>query len=113
MKDLTFKSVINKDCADIFLNDKEFADSIYINDRQIKAIIDSNELIERNISSPHDDGAFAHTILIYVLASEFGQKPKIEQKITLGRHDKKRTLIVKECTEEQGIYAITAREVKM
>ena len=110
MNDFTFKSILHDDCKRIFLNTDEFAEYRKINGKSIRVIIDQNELIDRNAGSPHSDGTYAGTVLIYVLADEFGAKPSIGSKLII---DGKRSMIIKECTDECGIYAITAEEVRI
>ena len=45
---LTFKSAIEQDNKEVFLNALEFADSHTINGKQMPAIVDDNELLERD-----------------------------------------------------------------
>lgn len=110
MKEMTFKSIIEDDCKNVFLNEKEFADIHKIDGKPMKVIIDKNELIDRQSGSPHNDGTYENSMLLYVLAKEYGKKPKIGSKITL---DSKKMLLIKDFTDEDGIYAITAEAVRM
>lgn len=110
MKEMTFKSIIADDCKNVFLNENEFAEIHKINGKPMRAIIDKNELIDRQKGNPHNDGTYEKSILIYVLASECGAKPKIGSRLTL---DGKHNLLVKDVTDECGIYSITGEEVRM
>lgn len=46
--ELTFKSAIEQDSKEVFLNTLEFADSHTINGNKMPAIVDDNELLERD-----------------------------------------------------------------
>ena len=46
--ELTFKSAIEQDNKEVFLNAQEFADGHTINGKQMPAIVDDNELLERD-----------------------------------------------------------------
>lgn len=110
MKNMTFKSIINDDCKNVFLNENEFADIHKVNGKPMRVIIDKNELIDRQSGSPHDDGTYTKQVLMYVLASEYGHKPKIGNKLIL---DGKQMYLIKDFTDEDGIYAITVEAVKI
>lgn len=110
MSNMTFKSIINDDCKNVFLNENEFANIHKIDGKPMRVIIDKNELIDRQSGSPHNDGTYTKHILMYVLASEFGHKPKINSKFVL---DGKQMYLVKDFTDEDGIYAITVEAVKI
>lgn len=110
MKDMTFKSVLQEDCKNVFLNENEFADLHTINGNKMRVLIDNSELLDRSAGNPHNDGTYARSILLYVLADEFGARPKIGSKITL---DSNTLLLIKNFTDEDGIYAITAEAVRI
>lgn len=110
MKEMTFKSIIENDCKNVFLNENEFADIHKIDGKPMRVLVDKNELLDRQSGSPHNDGTYEDSILLYVLAEEYGKKPKIGSKITF---DSKKMLLIKDFTDEDGIYAITAKAVKM
>lgn len=109
MKNMTFKSIIEDDCKNIFLNEKEFADIHKIDGKQMPAIIDKNELFNRQSGRPHNDGTYKKTTLLYVLAKEYDKIPVIGSKII----DGKKMMLIKDFSDEDGIFAITAEEVKM
>lgn len=110
MKNMTFKSIIEDDCKNVFLNEKEFADIHKIDGKPMRVIIDKNELFDRQSGSPHNDGTYENTILLYVLAKEYGKTPVIGSKIII---DGKKMMLIKDFSDEDGIFAITAEAVKM
>lgn len=76
--ELTFKSAIEQDSKEVFLNTLEFADSHTINGNKIPAIVDDNELLERDkahLLNADISGLYYSRRLLYVAASDFGSRP--------------------------------------
>lgn len=80
-----FKQLVRADNRNVFLNLKEFADPHVVNGREISVIIDTNELEEREkaYKGNHVDGIYKKTLLVYVLATEFGRLPAVSSLLML------------------------------
>lgn len=80
-----FKQLIRRDNRAVFLNLSEFADLHTINGREMSVIIDSNELEtrEKAYKGNHVEGIYKKTMLIYVLAVEFGRMPAVNSLLML------------------------------
>lgn len=101
---MTFKECIRSDVTDVFLNLDEFAVEHTINGRKMPAIVDNNELIEREKKAKSDmDGVNVKQTLIYVRARDFGGLPPVGYMIIL---DGMR-YIVTDAINEDGVYSIT------
>jgi hypothetical protein len=101
---MTFKECIRSDVTDVFLNLDEFAVEHTINGKKMRALVDNNELIEREKKAKSDmDGVNTKQTLIYVWAREFGGLPPVGYMITL---DGMR-YIVTDAINEDGVYSIT------
>jgi len=100
----TFKELIQADVKSVFLNDLEFADPHTIDGREMPAIFDDIENIEREKKmKSHMDGIYARQILLYVAASDFGSLPA--QRRILKVDGKNYTVV--DATDEYGVYTIT------
>lgn len=96
---LNFKSCLNSDMENVFLNTDEFATQHIVNGKLMNVMVDKNELLTRNKEKdfrPKDT-------LIYVKKSEFGNMPSVNGIVTLDGNK----YVVKDVTNESGIYAIT------
>lgn len=101
---MSFKECIRSDVTDVFLNLEEFAVEHTINGKKMRALVDNNELIEREKKAKSDmDGVNVKQTLIYVWAREFGGLPPVGYMITL---DGMR-YIVTDAINEDGVYSIT------
>jgi hypothetical protein len=101
---MNFKECIRSDVTDVFLNLEEFAVEHTINGKKMRALVDNNELIEREKKAKSDmDGVNVKQTLIYVWAREFGGLPPVGYMITL---DGMR-YIVTDAINEDGVYSIT------
>ena len=108
---LTFKSAIAQDAKNIFLNKMEFADLHTVNDKEIPAIVDDNELLERDKSrllSADVSGLYLARRLLYVASDEFGVRPSPGTFLTLDSSPYR----VGSVTEEAGILAIEIEAVR-
>lgn len=105
-----FKQMIRDDNRAVFLNTEEFADEHTINGRTMRAIIDTNELEEREkaYKGNHVEGIYKRTLLIYVLAVEFGRMPAVNSVLTLDGV----TYKVTNSINEDAIYSIEMEAVK-
>jgi hypothetical protein len=100
----TFKELIQADVKSVFLNDLEFADPHTIDGKEMPAIFDDIENIEREKKmKSHMDGIYARQILLYVAASDFGPLPA--QRRILKVDGKNYTVV--DATDEYGVYTIT------
>lgn len=101
---MTFKEIIRADISDVFLNIDEFAVEHVINGRSMPALVDNNELIEREKKAKSDmDGVNVKTTLIYVRARNFGALPPVGYHLTLDSM----SYIVLDAINEDGVYSIT------
>ena len=90
---------LNSDMENVFLNTDEFATQHIVNGKLMSVMVDKNELLTRNKEKdfrPKDT-------LIYVKKSEFGNMPSVNGIVTLDGNK----YVVKDATNENGIYAIT------
>ena len=100
----TFKELIQADVKGVFLNDLEFADLHTIDGKEMPAIFDDIENIEREKKmKSHMDGIYARQIFLYVAASDFGALPA--QRRILKVDGKNYTVV--DATDEYGVYTIT------
>lgn len=103
---LSFKQLIRQDNRDVFMNDDEFAEKHFVNGRKMSAILDTNELEEREKRLKEDmtTGVYKKQILFYVRASDFGRMPSVGSVLEF---DRKR-YIVTNAINEDGIYSVEA-----
>lgn len=104
---MTFKDCARNDIGTAFFNNDEFSDLHMVDGKQMHLIIDNNELIERERSivlNQRSDGLYGAQLLIYVPAAEYGPKPRPGKPLNL---DGKRLYTIADCTDEDGIYAMT------
>lgn len=100
----TFKEIIARDVAEVFLNTEEFSDVHLVNGKEMAVQIDSNEQIEREKRMNQNvDGIFKNEKLIYVSAAEFGPLPKQGSILNLDG----RIYRVDDAIHEDGVYSIT------
>lgn len=108
---VSFKTQLAADVSAVFLNDLEFADEHELNGKRMKAVIDDNELVERDKSqlmSTSIDGIHKTRRLVYVAETDFGSRPIPSAAIMLDRKPYR----VKNCTSEAGIFAIEIEAIK-
>lgn len=105
-----FKQIVRNDNRAVFLNLQEFADLHVVNGREMSVIIDSNELEEREkaYKGNHVDGIYKKTLLIYVLAVEFGRMPAVNSLVRLDGTDYRVTNAI----NEDAIYSIEMEAVR-
>ena len=105
-----FKQIVRNDNRAVFLNLEEFADLHMVNDRQMSVIIDSNELEEREkaYKGNHVEGIYKKTLLIYVLAVEFGRMPAVNSSLVLDGI----TYRVTNAINEDAVYSIEMEAVR-
>lgn len=100
---LTFKGLLRKDIRAAFFNLDEFGEEHLINGKKMAAIIDSNELTEREkrINS-HMDGIYKKQTLVYVSAKEFGPLPGVGSPVIIDGA----TFLVTDSMNEGGVYSL-------
>ena len=105
-----FKQIVRNDNRAVFLNLQEFADLHVVNGREMSVIIDSNELEEREkaYKGNHVEGIYKKTLLIYVLAVEFGRLPAVSSLVRLDGTDYRVTNAI----NEDAIYSIEMEAVR-
>ena len=82
----SFKDQIRADISSVFLNGLEFADDHELNGKTMKAVIDDNELLERDkakVMSTEIDGIHKMRRFIYVAKADFGPRPAPGMIVTL------------------------------
>ena len=99
----TFKEQIAADISTTFLNCLEFADTHTVNGKEMAAVVDDNELLERD-----KEGTYKARRLVYVAKADFGPRPAQGAMLTLDGKAYK----VKSCTEEAGVLAIELEAVR-
>jgi len=99
-----FKDIIRNDINDVFLNLMEFAETIVVNGKEMRAVIDDMEAAEKQKSAVSDmDGIYTKRTVLYVSAYEFGLLPRQGEYITV----QGKGFIVAEALSESGIHKIT------
>ena len=107
----TFKEQIAADISTTFLNCMEFADTHAVNGKEMAAVVDDNELLERDkakIMAAQTEGTYKARRLVYVAKADFGPRPAQGVVLTLDGKAYK----VKTCTEEAGVLAIELEAVR-
>lgn len=107
----TFKEQIAADISTTFLNCLEFADTHTVNGKEMAAVVDDNELLERDkakIMAAQTEGTYKARRLVYVAKADFGPRPAQGAMLTLDGKAYK----VKSCTEEAGVLAIELEAVR-
>lgn len=105
---MTFKDQAQLDIGAVFFNFDEFATLHKINGTEMPAIIDDNEIIDRekrynHIKGAHSDGVYLREKLVYVKAEDFGALPIADRILNLDG----KTYRVVDSTDEVGVYTIT------
>lgn len=107
----TFKEQIAADISTTFLNCLEFADTHTVNGKEMAAVVDDNELLERDkakIMAAQTEGTYKARRLVYVAKADFGPRPAQGAMLTLDGKAYK----VKTCTEEAGVLAVELEAVR-
>ena len=101
---MTFKEQIRADISAVFLNLEEFGVEHTINGKKMAALVDENELIEREKKAKSDmDGVNTKITLIYVRARDFGALPPVGYALRLDGS----VYRVLDAINEDGLYSIT------
>lgn len=105
-----FKRMVKSDIRNVFINSEEFADMHMINGVEMAAVIDENELLQRQLKSKLTSGAavYKRTTLLYVAASEYGPLPAIGREIVVDG----RPFRVTDSLSEGGMYSIHLEALK-
>lgn len=106
----TFKECLAADVSTVFLNRLEFADTHNFDGKDMTALVDDNELMERDQfrQGTHQDGTYLSRRLVYVSRVDFGPRPAQGRQM---RMDGK-LYRVEDCTEEDGVLAIELKAVR-
>lgn len=103
-----FKDIVAKDIG-VFLNPDEFGEEHEIDGKAIMVIVDNNEQIEREKRvTSNAEGVYLKEVLFYVSQEALGNLPVVGRVM---RFDKK-SYIVTDAIDEDGIYSISLRAVK-
>ncbi|MFR4350571.1 MAG: hypothetical protein ACLT3H_02760 [Roseburia sp.] len=101
---MTFKDIIKKDVADIFLNFDEFGEKHTIDGRMLTVIVDSYEQIQREKRyKALEDGIHTKQVLFYVSAADFGKLPMQGRIMRYDNADYR----VTDAVREGGVYSIS------
>lgn len=105
---MTFKDQAQADIGTVFFNFDEFATLHTINGKEMLAVVDDNEIIDREKRyqykrSLHGDGLFMREYLLYVKADDFGKLPPTGHILELDGKQYK----ISDSTDEVGVYTIT------
>lgn len=105
---MMFKEQIAHDNRKVFMNLDEFSEYHMVNGRNMAVLTDGNEQIEqekryRNEGDRYGGGVYRKQLLIYVHAEDFGPLPAVGRALTLD----KRTYVITDAINEEGIYSIT------
>lgn len=101
---MDFKSVVEQDVTDTFLNALEFADIHLVNGKPMPVLIDTNEQIEREKRmSHHIEGVYQDEFLAYVSSLLYGPLPAQGSYMEMDN----RKYRVLDAVEEDGVYSLT------
>lgn len=104
---MTFKDAVAADISTVFLNNLEFADTHTINGKEMTALVDDNELQERDkfklLGAAGGGTAYKATRMVYVAKADYGKRPALGSTVNL---DGREYRVVQGTTEEAGILAI-------
>ena len=99
-----FKDMIQEDIKNVFLNFAEFGEIHEINGVEVLAIIDENELTERDKRMRNKDGELhKRQLLFYVDAKDFGPLPSPGKVLNMDGRD----YLITDAEDEMGIYSIS------
>lgn len=99
---MTFKDIMQQDIENVFFNQNEFSEKHSIDGKKIDVIIDENELIKRELKTDNNDREHKHRKLIYVKVTDLDSEPRIDMPLRLD----KKIYLIKDITEEAGIYSL-------
>lgn len=103
----TFKDCVAADIPAVFLNKMEFADDHIINGKKMTALVDDNELQERDkfklAGAAAGGTGYKATRMVYVAKADFGHRPALGVIVNLDGRDYR---VTQGTTEEAGILAI-------
>ena len=104
---MTFKEQIAEDIRTTFANEDEFWDWHVINGKNMLAMVDNNEMVDREKryqyrKSLYADGVYLKELLIYVREADFGPLPAIGRVITFD----KKSYLVSDAINEDSIYSL-------
>lgn len=103
------KRMMAKDIEKVFLNPKEFGERHIVDGRKMYAIIDDNELVEREkIQREMAVGLHVKKKLMYVAAKDYGPMPLVDRMLELDGE----FYIVTDVADECGMYSISLEERK-
>lgn len=106
---MTFKDVIKNDIRNVFLNLEEFGEMHLLNGQKIIAIIDENELTEREKRIRRNEGELhKKQLLLYVAAEDFGPLPFPNRILEVDGIN----YTITDAENEDGIYSISLEAVK-
>lgn len=101
-----FKDIIASDLGEVWFSDlEEFWETHIINSKEMRVIVDNDELIRRSVKRVYtasDSGLYAGHRLIMVRSSEYGAKPAIGNQIIF---DTRRYKVV-DVDSQAGLYII-------
>ena len=103
----TFKECVAADIPAVFLNKMEFADDHIINGKKMTALVDDNELQERDkfklAGAAAGGTGYKATRMVYGAKADFGHRPALGVIVNLDGRDYR---VTQGTTEEAGILAI-------
>lgn len=101
---MDFKQLLQSDILNVFMNMEEFGQLHLVDGKNIPAMIDDMEHIEREKRvNQNVDGIYKKQVLFFVRADDFGKMPKIGRLINLDGKDYR----VVDAIDEDGLYSIT------
>lgn len=107
-----FKDVISADIDRTFANIDEFCDLMMVDGKEMRVLLDSDELRERKglpAKGEHLEGLYEAHVIAYIPVADYGKMPKIGKLMTIGA----KQYIIVDCINEAGIYSFTLRRNRM
>lgn len=104
---MNLKRMMEKDIKGVFLNAKEFGERHMVDGRKMYAIIDDNELVEREkMQREMAVGLHVKRKLMYVAAKDYGPAPLVDRVLELDGE----LYTVTDVADECGMYSVSLEE---
>ena len=104
-----FHKQLQNDVDAVWFNPDEFGELHDVDGRQMRAIVDSQEILRQKRGSGHVEGIYTDNIFLFVRIKEYGAKPRVGVSLLL---DKRRRYRVANVREENGVYAMELEAVR-
>ena len=115
----TFKDCAAADIGLAFFNACEHAQLRTVDGKEMLVILEETALKqhrshwEAGAKQNFDTGLYDAAVILYIRTSDYGPKPKVGKQLVLGLgNGRTRTLEIKSCETEDGVYRMTLGRVR-